>query len=381
MPEWIPVIAVYWVLWAIDGLKCGPQRVFSLLRSGWRAGARIHYTRWRVPGFSPLCWRLVASDVPLSLSPEGVTNLPAGSAGRPAERPVAAVALRWDDVKKVGLAKGWIFINDRRFCPDTGHVSAGELLSLARLAPEVRATRIPTLIHRWFRPEHLRRRVRVLTVRTRPAALVNAIALSLAALLSVYVTADLASHLGETRAAAIAAALPWVVVALFALHLAGVVLAWLALRRLRSAGGSDKRVGTLASALLLPPQALKLRLLVADGWFPAQHPLTAALAFASEGIREELAFNAVADLRWPIEMAGDPPLARSIAAWFRAALEPQIEAQLRSSGMNSASLVRPPRPDGPASCQYCPRCRDQFTAGRVQCQHGITLQPTRPLQP
>lgn len=372
------MIAVYWTLWAIDGLKLAPRRTFALIRGPRRFFARLHYRRWLPPSFSPFGWRIITSDIPLSLSPEGVTNLMSGSAGRPAERPVSVRAWRWEELDQVGVAKGWLYLNGQRFCPDTGHLRAPDLLALARLPPDHRAARIRRLVRSWFRPGHLQRRARVLAGRTRAAAFLNAVALAGTCLLSIYVAGNVADYLGEARAAAIAGVLPWTLLALLILHFAGIMLGWRALHRLRSADPSDRRGGALFSALLLPPQALKIRLLAADGYFPAQHPLAAALAFARQSDRQELGFNALADLRWPLASADTPAAAGAITAWFSAELEPQLQATLHLMGLTPATLLQAPEPDGPTSCLYCPRCRDQFTAGRSHCPHGIALQPTLP---
>ena len=83
----------------------------------------------------------------------------------------------------------------------------------------------------------------------------------------------------------------------------------------------------------------------------------------------------LADLRWPIDAAGDPPLAREVAAWFRAALEGKVTALLAAAGSAPEMMLIAPSPDGAASCRYCPRCRDQFVAGPTVCPHGVALRP------
>ena len=334
---------------------------------------------------------MTAADVPLALSPTGVCNLPAGVAGRPGEIPPTIRAWRWDDVREVGVAGGWIFVNGARFCPDTGHVTPRELLALAKLAAPAREARLRGVMARWFRPVHLRRRARVLMARTRVVAALNAVLFVGMLALTVYVAGDFSARVPARVSAALANALPWLLLGLLATHVAAVVLAWRAVRRLKAVA-REKRAANLFSALMLPPQALRLRTLAGEGFFPPQHPLAAVLAFGGERARREWAFNVVADLRWPMPVAALTPtpllepaeaplpkrdpetaVAREVIEWFRTALERRVVPLLRAGGVTLEELLAAPRPDAPASCSYCPRCRDQFVVGARVCPHGIEL--------
>lgn len=369
MSEWVSVLAVFWVLWALDGVRLGPRRLFTFV--GGCRRARIGYSRVSLPGLLPTSWRMTTADVPLSLSPLGVSNRLAGAAGRPAEGAEQVRAWRWEDVREVGVARGWVHINGQRFCPDTQHLRAVDLLELARLPAVAREKRIRTLVKLWFRPGHLRRRVRVLRARTALAARLNAIVLVVLLGITAYVAGDVASRLPERWSARLADSLPWLLLGLLALHMAGVVLAWRAMRRLRRVV-PEKRGANLFSALMLPPQAMRLRSILGDGFFPAQHPLAAAVAFAEASEQSRWAFQALADLRWPNAVEEEPAAAREIAAWFREELERRL---LAVGGFNATALLAAPKPDGRMSCSYCPRCRDQFVAGVAVCPNGVALQP------
>jgi len=374
MSEWNSVLAVYWALWAVDGVRVARRRGFSAT-SGWRATrADLHYLWISWPGFSPGSWRIVAADVPLSLSPAGVCNRPAGCAGRPVEAPAAAQSWRWEDVRAADAAAGWLRINGARFCPDTGHVTAPQLLELAHLAPAARAHRIHRLLRRWLRPAHLRRRARVLAGRTTAPAMLNSFVVVLVAALSLYVVFDGSGRVSPAVAAALAQALPWLVGCAVVLHLSAAVTAWRALRWLKPVA-PDRRRPALVSALLLPPQALRLRAILGDGFFPPQHPLAVALAFTDGAARKQWVFQTLADLSWPIGDRSDPPLAREIAAWYRSALEERLRPLLVAAKIDAQELLAAPAPDAAGGCAYCPRCRDQFVAGPRECPHGVTLRP------
>jgi hypothetical protein len=339
----------------------------------WRR-VRVRFSRLSLPGLAPGSWRLPVAEVPVSLSPVGITNQPAGAAGRPGEPPVVAQAWRWEEIREVGLAGGWVFVNGVRFAPDTGHLTPRELLALAGTTGEERERRLRALLQRWFRPTQLRRRVRVLIGRTRTPAGLNAVTLAGLVGISAYVAGDVAAWIPTRWSEGAVVALPWFLLGLLVIHLGAVILAGRALRRLRPVR-PQKRGANLLSALLLPPQALRLRALAGDGFFPVMHPLAAIVALGRPRQVEEWAFNAVADLRWPLAPENESPLDREIAGWFRAELERRVAALLDGVGLRSEGLLAPPVPDGPASCRYCPRCRDQFGSGPAVCPNGVTLLP------
>ncbi len=376
MSEWISVIAVFWILWAIDGVKIAPRAIFTLVGGGWRRTASVGFRRLSWPGWWPASWRMMVNDVPLTLSPVGVCNRPVGSAGRPAEAPACAQAWRWAEIREVGVAKGWLYINGVRFCPDTGHVAAPQLLALVRLAGGFREKRIRQLMGLWFRPAHLRRRVRVLAGRTRVVAALNQIFLVGCGLLSVFAAGVIASRLSDGSVERVATVLPWFLLGLAGAHFGAGITAWRLVGRLKAVA-PEKRRTHLFSALLMPPQAMRLRALLGDGFFPAQHPLATIVALGSGRAKAGWAFNVVADLRWPIGADEDSSLVREITDWHRAELEVRVVALLLSVNLAPEALFAPPAADAPGSCSYCPRCRDQFVGGVKLCPHGVELCPVR----
>lgn len=376
MSEWNSVLAVYWLLWAADGVRLAPERLLYW-RSGWRQpGGVVDFERLSWLGFWPGHWRVAMPDVPVSLSPVGVSTRPAGAVGRPAEPLPLAQAYRWEEIREVGVAAGWVFVNGKRFYPDTGHLTGPELLALAQRPVAAREARIRVLLRLWLRPAHLRRRTAVLRARTATVVKLNVLALALMGALTLYLVTGTAAAVAADWAEVVGVWIPYAVGAWALLHLAGVVAAWRALRRLRPATAkADKRRSALSSALIFPPQALRLRALVAEGFFPAQHPVAVGLALAAPADREQWAFQAVADLRWPIDDGQDTPLTREITAWYRAALAAAFAPVFAAVGVKTEALLAAPVANSPASCTYCPRCRDQFTAGRVTCPHGVDLLP------
>jgi hypothetical protein len=372
MSEWGSLLLVFWLLWVVDGWKLPPVERFVVIGGARRA--RLHFARLLPPPWSPAGWSVVAADVPFSISPAGICNRPAGAAGRPVDAPTAATAWAWADVREATLADGWLLINGHRFCRNTGHIGARQLLELAQLADAARLPRLEWLLARWLRPAHLRRRRRVLRARTATAASLNTTFLALAAGITLYLVADVAHRLPARWSDFAGRLLPLLGGYLALLHVAAMVSAWLAVRRLKRVQ-PDRRGSALLTAALLPPQALRLRALAADGFFPAQHPLAYALAFAGPAQLRQVAFDTLADLRWPVRDERDHPAARAICAWHRVELARQLTPALAAAGIAEAELFRSPEPEGPASLRYCPRCRSQFTVARECCPDGVKLLP------
>lgn len=374
MAEWGGVLLTFWALWLVDQLKFPRWPQFNVVARGRRV--HIRHTRLCLPGIWPGNWRALAPDLPFSFSPAGIANRGAGQMARPAGGPHTAQAWRWEEIKEVSSKKGWLWINGARFCPDTGHLTTKRIQKLATIRDDVqRQETLERTLRSWIRPSHLRRRAAVVRAYTAPLAVMNTLLLGLAVFFTAYLTCEL-THIPEAWLKTVARALPMLGLYAALLHTGGIILGWRAARRLRVAG-EDGRSVALFSALMLPPQALRLRSLVSTGYFPPQHPLCYALAFKSSE-RARLAFQVCGDLRWPIGLDHDAAPARQITSWFRAELAKLLRPHLRAAGINEDDLFSAPTPDSPLSCRYCPRCRDQFVQPLERCAHGVPLEPLTP---
>lgn len=374
MTEWAALLLVFWLLWAIEGWRIPPTERFGVV--GGRRGFRLIYSRLLPPSWLPTSWSTVAADIPFSLSVAGIANRPAATAGRPTDGPVRAVAWPWADVKDVVVKSGWIEINGLRFCRDTGHFNASQLLALARWPEAERADRIRWWMRRWWRPAHVRRRVRVLRGRTSFVASTNGTFLALSGLITAYLMVSAVHPFPPHWTEWAGRVLLPLIAYLFLLHVVAMIAAWRAIRRLKAVR-PDKRGSSLFTALMLPPQALRLRALLGDGFFPAQHPLAWVLAFGRPELRREIAFDVLADLRWPVHDDNDSPLAREVARGWRDEWQRLLLPAFREVGLEEADLLAAPLADGPTSERYCPRCQCQFRAQREKCPHGVTLLPVR----
>lgn len=380
MSEWWLVIAAFWFWYFADCVKAGRKARFVLSRACGRGDATVHHAAIAPVAILPSAWHVRTEDPPIAFSPEGLTNIPVGSAGRPVPSMLQGQVWRWEEVRELAEKSGRIFINGQEFCLVTPFTTLAGMRSLIdgckNRTPEARAVWLAGRMACWFRPAHLRRQRTVLLGRTDALALWAGFGVSLAALLSAYVlfggmlplSAELAGRLGR--------GLPLLGLYLVGLHLCIVVMGWRVHRRLLPKRG-EARFSLLFSALLLPPQAYRLRSRIGAEFFQQAHPLAWLAVAASKADFIEYARQAVADLRWPLQggRLERPELAAAIGSWTRECVGGEIGRLLAQRGVSEAELLATPKRDSAGSCVYCPRCQSQFTNRAGRCPNGIELLP------
>lgn len=408
MTDWVLFALIFWGAFVFDALR-RLRRARHAVHGAFLAGRGWwHFDELHLIPLLPWQWRFWTDDPTLSFSPHGILNQPAGSSGRPTESPPHALMWRWEEITACTEQGGWLLVNERRFAPSCAAMRPARLQQLAQqlapLAPAAREAKLQRELHLWFRPAHWRRRLRVVKARTRFAAALNGLTLlGIAALTVVAATDGFAS-----RPAFAERVMPWVphiALVAFALWVASIVEAFLAARKLARWSRPGVR-SKIATALLFPPQALRWRTVLSEAVTAAPHPLLLTTPGARRDDARLAAFNAFADLEHPRPLPADaPPEAALIRDWFRVALRPHFERVLRpaeSTGvakrtkkrakakknesgqerkmsptceapLDPRALLAAPKPDGPMSCAYCPRCHDQFVRADAHCPHGIAL--------
>ena len=378
MTEWILIIVVFWGWFFADSLHASRRPRFLISNVSGRSRARVRYGSVVFGPAWPGAWQIPLDDLPYSFSPDGICNVPAISASHAAPESTAVRAWRWEDIREITQKRGRIRINGDDFCAVSSFADAASLQAFVKrcvdLASAEREVFLKTQLARWFRPATLRRRFLSVSHRTRDLAALGFINATVASLLSVYFLTDAPALVGERWAARIAAALPFIGGYFALIHLTAVVLAWRVHRRLRPKY-HDERGRLVFNALLMPPQAMRLRAQIIRHAFAAQHLLA---WLAAMGNQREFAFWAgrvLRDLRWPRplpEAARQSPVAQ-ISHWMCHQVAVYVETVIASRGFSTDNLLGAPHPDGPQSCRYCPRCLDQFTRQDGACPHGIKL--------
>lgn len=378
--EWWSILVVFWGLYLADGLRGGRrsrlyfyQWILSRVARG-----RFAQSSWFLIPPMPSAWVIVAEDLPASLAPEGLTNWPSGSASRPPPLPDHVVAFRWEEIKKVEDRLGWIFVNDCRFVPATPALSAAALNTLVRelspLSPPARSERLRAWHSGRFVAASLSRRLRSALSRTRPLAFLNTLQVTLLLALTLYLVVDGPARVRPELSEALANALPAFLATCAGLHVIAVVWLYRLHRRIHPKSGQE-RVSLLFTALLVPAQALRLRLHLTVKLASGRHPLAVAIACAHPAALRTLAASTVRDLRWPRLPDNLPPHIVMLVRSASAVLEPVVLDTLArlDSALCAEVLLAPPVRVSSEACAYCPRCGDEFTRADSRCPHGIPL--------
>ncbi|MFT3868915.1 MAG: hypothetical protein QM715_10705 [Nibricoccus sp.] len=380
MSQWWLLIAAFWFWYLVDSVKPGRRLRFVLTRALGRGPTAASHGTVAVTSVSPLGWHVRTEDPPVAFSPEGLSNVPVGSAGRPAPMPVHAKAWRWEEIRQLSAKRGRIFINGEYFCAVTPFTTAKRLRDLIdgckNREPKARAAWLEARIAEGFRVARLRRQRNVLLGRTGSLAIWAGFGLGLALVVSAYLLLGGVLPVSEMLAGKIGRVLPLLGLYLAGLHMCLVIAGWIAHRRLLPKHG-EARFSLLFSALLLPPQAYRLRSRIGAEYFQAAHPLAWLAAVGKQGDFILYARQALADLRWQLAPAHleteRRELYQTISSWMRKRMENEFGRLLRERKVSEGELLAPPKKDCPESCAYCPRCGSQFTVPEGRCPHGIEL--------
>ncbi len=378
MSEWSLLILIFWVFYGLNGFSWQRHLRFYLSALTGRPRAHGKQAGWGCFTPGPFSWRLKTEDVPFAFSAKGIVNLSVGASVRP-PTPSNPCTLEWQEIEKVKLRSNKIWLNGQPFIPATGHITVPEIKRLARCSETERADLINEITDRWFRPNRLRRLLRVLALRFELVTSCNFTATAMLVALSIYNLAEGSQFVSSQLAEAISRTVPLALSLFGGLHIVACSAAWYQATKLNR--WSKFSIGNvLVSPFLFPPQALQLRATIADSIWPATHPLTAALALGKAESRIEFAQNTWRDLCWPLSNTTKlGNVATAILDDHRARVRPIIATMLNDAEISPKSLTSAPLPDSPASCAFCPRCHDQFVRADGKCPHDITLQPlTKP---
>lgn len=377
--EWWSVVAVFWALYLADGVVGG--RRSRLFLHAWRGRARLAQASWFAAPPAPWGYAVVLDDLPASLAAEGLTNWPSASTSRPPPLPDELRAVKWEDVGEVKSRGGWLRLGGRDFAPAEAAWDAAGLrrlaAELAGLGPEARRERIAAWHGRRFAVAVARRRFRVALGRTRRLAVVNTLqtagwAVFSAGLLTGWFTP--AWPVTEPGAVVWWGLGAWLLLS----HAAVVIEAWRVHGRLYPKRG-EARLNLLLGALLLPPQALRLRGALMRPLGAGLAPLAAVLAAGAPEVAREAARATWRDVRHPLRPAGLPELAARLADEAGGLARPAVERALAEAtaggltGVRPEELVAGPEGAGRGACAYCPRCGDGFARADGVCPQGVAL--------
>ncbi len=382
MSEWFSLFLVFWALYLIDGLRVGRRERLHFQAFGGRLRARVTPATWHLPVPLPGAWNFTVDDLPLSLSPEGLTNWPAGSASRPVPTPLTPIRLAWEEISEVRRQRGWILVNGRRFCPVTSALDADGLQALVKQLVPLDSPSRAAALDDWERTRwqvtRLTRRLRLALGRSRLLATLNTLQTLLMVALTVYLLADGSARVSSKVSERIARAMPWWAAYYGVLHLV-VIFEFRRLHKALFPAAKEERGNIIMTALLVPAQALRLRQHLLRPLAAGVHPLAAALAAGRTGAAPGLAANTLRDIDWPFLPAdqlpaGTEPIVLNAGLRIRK-LATSALAAANAPALSPETLLAAPNADGPSACAYCPRCGDQFIRTDSKCRLGVPLKP------
>ncbi|MFT3783297.1 MAG: hypothetical protein QM790_14905 [Nibricoccus sp.] len=305
--------------------------------------------------------------------------MPIGSAGRPALFPVRVCCWRWEEIQQLSAKSGFIYINAQPFCQITPFSTLERVHELIdgckNRSVEARTVWLAGKLEEWFMVARLKRQRDLLVGKSRHLATVAGCGFVLALLVSCYLAVGVEWSLNAQLAAWGGRLLPMLGCYLLGLHLCIVGFGWWTHRALLSKRG-EARFSLVLNALLLPPQAYRLRARIGAEYLCPAHPLAWMAATASRNTFALYAQQAVTDLKWPraISQHGNASeLEMAIGSWMSSQVAAQADRLLRLRGVVEAELLKPPQRDGADSCAYCPRCGTQFTKAEGRCPFGVKL--------
>jgi hypothetical protein len=203
---------------------------------------------------------------------------------------------------------------------------------------------------------------------------VNTLQIVLFAMLTGYLLLDIPSLLPTQTGHSITRLLPILLINLLALHFAAV-FRFFQLHRIYFPSASQERITQTLTALLVPPQAMRLRQQLCGKLAEGFHPLAVAMVVAYPSTLWALAADTFRDARYPRSPA---TLSAEASALVRSAtniIDPIAVSRLvgHDPQLALSAFFLPPSNYARDACAYCPRCGDQFIRLDGSCPHGVPV--------
>lgn len=350
-----------WLRWGAVALTSWSGRRWTLRHPGALAGNQ-RGGLVLAPPLPPLGTQFVASQYPLSLSPEGVLAFVA-TYPHPGPRIAAGGAFfRWADVRKVKAHGKKLRVNGTLFLtaasPGVARQLRNDLQQLAQQTAAERTESIHQILKRTFDAQAAAVRRDDFRHRSRPVRW-------LANLLVLYVFAVIPAaiwHFGFLRT--------WLglLLGLLTLTLTTATLFYRAHRKLYPDAEDERFTHTLTIALA-PSSAMRAHDALSRPLLENLHPLTAAQGLLGDDAFREFAQAVWRDVRHPAlpNCPSNDPAAIATEQFFREAQRQALEGFLKVHRLNPHELCRAPQPTEAASRAYCPRCETQFATPDARC--------------
>jgi hypothetical protein len=324
----------------------------------------------------PLGRLLLASQIPISISPDGVFSFVSTNVNKGPRTAQGAQFFKFDDIRDVKQRGKKVVINGDVFLKTASSVFAesiaGQIRELTKVPREHRNALIASMykqsldteaiVRRWKEFQGLARWLRVFA---------NAL------VVFVFVIAPVVVWVFGFR-------LSWLalLIALLCLTTCTAVLFRRAHKKLYPTAEEDRFTQTF-TALLSPASAMRAHDTLSRPLLESFHPLAVAKVFLAEKPFRSYAGRILRDVQHPALPVdggfGGPQ--GEVEAFSRSALLEAMEEFLKREGVSLEELCRPPVRVEESCCAYCPRCEAQFTTVDGVCVECGGLRAVRFSEP
>lgn len=318
----------------------------------------------------PLGGIVLSSQLPCSLSPDGLLAFVATGVNPGGRPPQSGSFLRWEEVRSLAAEGKALKVNGQAWFKFSSALIAGRLAAALQRVHQLSREQRGPAIREFFAATLDAEAVRAQWDAAWPEARRLRQWANSLVIFMFLVAPVLNWRFG------LADCWPVLVVGWLAHTVTIALLFRRAHARLYQAAGEERFTHFLTS-LLAAPTAARAHDLLTRPLLEGFHPLAVARALADAGEFRGLARHTLRELRFPALPAGPAGEAEGMERFSRETMRELAEALVRRAGLDPDALLTPPPPLDATCHSYCPRCEDQFTALAGVCKDcgGIPLRP------
>jgi hypothetical protein len=310
----------------------------------------------------PLGTVLVASQFPVSLSPEAVLAYVAACPDPGGRPPQTGRIVRFEELKKIETSGSKVIVNGSFFLKTSSSAFATWLAERLRLLskakPKTRENMIREMFEESLDVKTIERRWLDFQTQTRVLRI-----LTNAVLGYLFVFAPLL--MWQSGLSKI-----WIhlLAGLFTLTFLTAML----FRRVHKAfyaAAEDERFTHFLTILLSPATTIRARDVLSRPLMQAFHPVAVGRVLCSEAVFRDMARRTWLDVQHPALpiCPSDDPAVQDLERTSRALWQKSLEQFLRKNGLDLNKLTAPPLATDVTCRSFCPRCLAQFTPESGQC--------------
>jgi hypothetical protein len=360
-----------WIRRGSVGLRTWMWRRWTLAHPSSLLGNQRGGTVFAHP-FPPLGNLLIASQSPVSLSPNAVLAFFASSVNPNGRGPQTGGFFELDQVRRVDVRGKRVLVNGEPLVKAPSTVFAQHLTQQLRhiceLAADKREKAIRQMVKESFDTKAVEARWLDFQQRSRSLQVLTNV---------LFAYLFLAAPVVIWRWGFSDAWL-WLVLGLLACTLPTAMLFQRAHRHFFPLEEDERFTGFLL-VLLSPATAVRAHDLLSRQLLETFHPLAVVKVFCTQNLLAQFARTVLRELHYPALplCPRSEPTAQRTEQFWRSLVRTEVESCLNRWHLKPAELLLPPLPTDSTCLSYCPRCQAQFTSASGECADcgGLPLLP------